>query len=370
MTAPIPHRPAARDRPRPDDPARARRQGHAGRRPSTPSACISIRRSRACDAATATAFLKSFVLLNAWLRREVAPDATRNLLGFADPFPADYVRRLVVAGLLAGHRRPSSTTISPPTRPGTATSICCRSCIISTSERVRAVLPNEKINGRPTFHYRLPDARVSDPGWSIAPDWNRWVAVERLAADRERLDAVGAAYLSFEGEDKSWADVVGAGRAVMTQPPHRRHHVAARRLAQLPDAPARARPRRARARSASSPASRCRRSPCRASSSAAATISAPRSMAARFCPTCASTPSATSWSSTLLEGGPAGRPAGARHLPRLADDQRGARRHAAHRHLRGLRAGAEDAHGPAEEDGSDRARHRGSTASCAAIPAG
>ena len=70
-----------------------------------------------------------------------------------------------------------------------------RSCCIATKQRVRAVLPNEKINARPTFHYRLPDARVSDPGWSIAPDWNRWVAVERLAADRDRLDAVGAAYL-------------------------------------------------------------------------------------------------------------------------------------------------------------------------------
>ena len=76
------------------------------------------------------------------------------------------------------------------------------------ADRVRAVLPNEKINGRPTFHYRLPDARVSDPGWSIAPDWNRWVAVERLAADRERLDAVGLSYLAFEGAEKSWADVV------------------------------------------------------------------------------------------------------------------------------------------------------------------
>ena len=73
---------------------------------------------------------------------------------------------------------------------------------------VRAKLPGEKIRGRPTFHYRMPDARVSDPGWSIAPDWNRWVAVERLAADRPRLDRVGEAYLAFRGEAKSWADLV------------------------------------------------------------------------------------------------------------------------------------------------------------------
>ncbi len=159
------------------------------------------------DAATVTAFMKSFVLLNPWLRREVAPDTTRDLLGFADPFPADYVRRIV----------------SPDYRPDVATFIDDYLAANPTrnrdldllpllhhldAKRVRAVLPNEKINGRPTFHYRLPDARVSDPGWSIAPDWNRWVAVERLAADRERLDAVGSAYLAFEGEDKSWANVV------------------------------------------------------------------------------------------------------------------------------------------------------------------
>jgi hypothetical protein len=74
-------------------------------------------------------------------------------------------------------------------------------------DRVRAMLPNEKINKRPTFHYRLPDARISDPGWSIAPDWNRWVAVERVAGDRAKLDSLGRAYLTFEGEAKSWAEV-------------------------------------------------------------------------------------------------------------------------------------------------------------------
>jgi len=159
------------------------------------------------DAATVAAFMKSFVLLNPWLRREVAPDATRGLLGFADPFPAEYVRRVVAPDywpdiscfiddyLAANPTRNRDLDLLPLLHHLDAA-------------RVRAVLPHEKINGRPTFHYRLPDARVSDPGWSIAPDWNRWVAVERLAADLERLDAVGATYLSFEGEDKSWANVV------------------------------------------------------------------------------------------------------------------------------------------------------------------
>jgi hypothetical protein len=159
------------------------------------------------DAETATAYLKSFVLLNAWLRRQVAPDMTRDLLGFADPFPADYVRRLVDPDYWPGTAAFIDDYLaSNPTRNRDLD--CLPLLLHLDPERVRAVLPNEKINGRPTFHYRLPDSRVSDPGWSISPDWNRWVAVERLAANRSRLDTVGSSYLSFQGEEKSWADIV------------------------------------------------------------------------------------------------------------------------------------------------------------------
>jgi hypothetical protein len=159
------------------------------------------------DAETATAFLKSFVLLNAWLRKQVAPDTTRWLLGFADPFPGDYVRKIVAPGYWPDRATFIDDYLAAnPTRNR---DLDCLPLLLHFDEaRVRARLPNEKINGRPTFHYRLPDARVSDPGWSIAPDWNRWVAVERLAADRERLDSVGLAYLGYEGQEKSWADVV------------------------------------------------------------------------------------------------------------------------------------------------------------------
>lgn len=159
------------------------------------------------DAQTALAVLKSFVLLNPWLRREVAPDATRDLLGFAAPFPAGYVHHIV-----APDYWPDMATFiddylaANPTRNRDLDLLPLLHHF--DAPRVRAALPNEKINGRPTFHYRLPDARVSDAGWSIAPEWNRWVAVERLAEDRDRLNALGAAFLTFAGEDKSWANIV------------------------------------------------------------------------------------------------------------------------------------------------------------------
>jgi len=157
------------------------------------------------EAESIVSILKAFVLLDAWLRRGAAPDATRSLLGFADPFPDDYVRRIV-----APDYRPDMASFiddylaANPTRNRDLDLLPL--LLYLDADRVRSVLPNEKINARPTFHYRLPDARVSDPGWSIAPDWNRWVAVERVAADRGRLERLGRAYLAFPGEAKSWAD--------------------------------------------------------------------------------------------------------------------------------------------------------------------
>jgi hypothetical protein len=44
----------------------------------------------------------------------------------------------------------------------------------------------QKIKPRPVFHWRLPGAR---PYAGVVADWNRWVEVERLAADPERLTA-------------------------------------------------------------------------------------------------------------------------------------------------------------------------------------
>jgi hypothetical protein len=159
------------------------------------------------DVDTIAAFLKAFVLLDAWLRRQAAPDPTREMLGFADPFPPDYVRRLVAPDYRPDLARFIDDYLAAnPTRNRDLDMLPL--LLHLDEDRVRAALPNEKIRGRPTFHYRLPDARVSDPGWSIAPDWNRWVAVERLAADQERLETLGLTYLAYEGEEKSWADLV------------------------------------------------------------------------------------------------------------------------------------------------------------------
>lgn len=159
------------------------------------------------EARTIAAYLKAFALLDPWLRRAVAPDRTRRILGFADPFPDDYTRRLVsptywpdLDGLVDDY------LFHNPTRNRDLDALPVLAFV--RDERIRAALPTEKVRPRPTLHYRLPDARVSDPEWSIASDWNRWVAVEYLAADDDRLEALANAYLGFEGAAEEWVDLL------------------------------------------------------------------------------------------------------------------------------------------------------------------
>ncbi len=159
------------------------------------------------DPGTLVSILKSYALLSPWLWHEINPDMTRRLLGFAQPFEDEYVRKIVASAYW-----PELSVLiddyldANPTRHRDLDALPLFSYL--DEQRVRDRLPREKIHPRPTFHYRLPDSRISEAGWSLAPDWNRWVAVERLAADRERLNDLGELYLRRGGDREQWAGVV------------------------------------------------------------------------------------------------------------------------------------------------------------------
>jgi Putative amidoligase enzyme len=159
------------------------------------------------DAPTLVAALRAFLLLEPWLRRAIAPGRGRRPAAFLPgQYPQAYVRRVA-----APSYRPDLPAFvadyldANPTRDRALDLLPI--LLHLDGARVRAKLPHAKIGGRPVLHYRLPRAHVGEPGWGIAPDWNRWVAVEHLAADPDRLDALGQEYLGFEGTEESWAEV-------------------------------------------------------------------------------------------------------------------------------------------------------------------
>ncbi|AWJ88727.1 hypothetical protein Sp245p_02480 [Azospirillum baldaniorum] len=167
------------------------------------------------DGAYVLDHLKAFLLLAPWLRREIRVDPTRRLTGFIAAFPTDYAVKVVdpayrpdLDGLIGDYLEAN------PTRNRELDLFPLFAHL--APETMAAKLSDPHVRPRPTFHYRLPNARLGDPDWSLAQDWNRWVAVEDLAADRDRLDALGADFRAFAARKAldGWAAEAGRRLAV------------------------------------------------------------------------------------------------------------------------------------------------------------
>jgi hypothetical protein len=147
------------------------------------------------DAATVTAFLKAFLLVGDRLRQETAHGSVRRALLLPPDYPQAYKRRVLDPDYWPDLTQLATDyLVANPTRKRALDLLPLFTHF--DEERVRSVLPHEKIGSRPVFHYRLPQAYLSDPAWSIMPDWERWLSVERLAMNLDQLAAGGKAALS------------------------------------------------------------------------------------------------------------------------------------------------------------------------------
>lgn len=146
------------------------------------------------DPADILAVLRAYLLVSPWLRAVMDIDTTRRLVAFADPFPQGYVRKVLepsyrpgLTGLIEDYLRAN------PTRNRELDMLPLFAWL--DADLVRRFVDDLRIKARPTFHYRLPDANIDEPDWTVSLEWRRWLVVERLAADPERLDAMARAYL-------------------------------------------------------------------------------------------------------------------------------------------------------------------------------
>jgi hypothetical protein len=141
------------------------------------------------------AHLRAYLLNARWLREQIRVDITREVLPHANPFPRAYALKV----------------LDPDYAPDLETLIDDYLADNPTRNRELDLLPlfahlcpehpHELLNGalvkpRPTYHYRLPNAQLSEAEWGATREWNRWLEVETLAASPETLAERGAQYLA------------------------------------------------------------------------------------------------------------------------------------------------------------------------------
>jgi hypothetical protein len=153
--------------------------------------------------------LRAYLLNARALREQIDVDITREMLPHANPFPKAYALKV----LDPGYAPDLDTLIDDylehnPTRNRELDLFPLFAHL--RPDNPHELLHERLVKARPTFHYRLPDARLSTPGWGAVVEWNRWVEVERLAADKAALAQRAAAYLARHRRSlpRRWLDTL------------------------------------------------------------------------------------------------------------------------------------------------------------------
>ncbi len=129
--------------------------------------------------------LRAFALLEDWLRDAEPIDQSRRVLPFVDPYPRELVDAL--ASDEAAHWSLDQMIDMYLSRAPSRNHALDLLPIIRHLDEDRLVnalgSDASSVSGRPAFHYRLPDSRIDEAGWSLVDMWNRWCLIEAVAGD-------------------------------------------------------------------------------------------------------------------------------------------------------------------------------------------
>jgi hypothetical protein len=139
--------------------------------------------------------LRAFLLLEPWLRERIEVDLTRRIAPYIKSFPKEYARLILQDDYPASAGRLIDDYLAfNPTRNRPLDLLPVLAYL--DDERVMSrVEDRHLVRGRPAYHYRLPNCMVDEPDWTLSGEWNTWVAIERLAADKSKLAQMSRAYL-------------------------------------------------------------------------------------------------------------------------------------------------------------------------------
>jgi hypothetical protein len=168
------------------------------------------------DAGVLRDYLRAFVLLYPWLKQRAEVTFTRSVAPFINPFPDPYVDLI----LRPSYAPDQATLIDDylahnPTRNRPLDMLPVLMQLDADRVRAKVTTDLALVKPRPAFHYRLPNSMLDEADWTLAREWNTWVAVERLAAAPDRIAEMAAAYAeaqrrSFKPFYDRWPGVLAA----------------------------------------------------------------------------------------------------------------------------------------------------------------
>lgn len=145
--------------------------------------------------------MQSFALLHPWLLNAHNVDIARRITPFIKPFSADYIERILsyssdieIRQLIREYHQFN------PSR-NRALDMLPMFKHLDPDLTVQLYGVDEKINARPTFHYRLPNSEAADREWSLMQEWKVWQTIECVADEPACLEKLKEIWR--EQEDKT-----------------------------------------------------------------------------------------------------------------------------------------------------------------------
>ncbi len=132
------------------------------------------------------AHLRAFLLLHGWLIEQGQIDLTRRILPWIYPFPPGYVRLVLDVDYRPNLEQLAVDYLAYNSTRNRPLDLLPLLTWLGAIEPQSDALP-KGVSPRPTWHFRMPNSSVDESDWRVSASWNRWVTVERLAHDRERL---------------------------------------------------------------------------------------------------------------------------------------------------------------------------------------
>lgn len=144
---------------------------------------------------TILSYLRAFFLLYDWLVEESEIAIARKIAPYIHPFMNEYVSHVLrpsyrpdLDQLMRDYLRTNSTRNRP-------LDLLPLFAYLNKDLVFRYPVERDLIKPRPTFHYRLPNSEIDRPDWSFAKEWNKWIQIEKLAADPVRIEKMSQDYM-------------------------------------------------------------------------------------------------------------------------------------------------------------------------------
>ncbi len=141
------------------------------------------------SAATVAAYLKAFCVTQDWLIRKHEVDLSRRITPYIDIYPKQYIHDvLAYTDEVTMDEIITDYLKHNPTRNRALDMTPLFKYLDET--RIERELADDRINARPTFHYRLPNCHIEQADWSLMDSWSIWCVLEHLVADPEKLNTM------------------------------------------------------------------------------------------------------------------------------------------------------------------------------------